>query len=330
MKILILTDLHLGLSRKAHFTTESAKRRADLSWQAVASALLIPHDLAVCCGDFFDKPSNSETLISSSIELAVEFDYILYGNHDIYNNVELKSSMDLVSHITGVGVGAPRSDLVEEGTGLYFVPHALSQELFLQQLKEIEATAKNEGRRNRLLFLHCNYAAPFETDEQALNLTEEHAKILLETFTHIFIGHEHTPRTLFDRRLFVIGSHFPTAFDNLEDKRALVFDTGTGQTTEHPLWQSAQNVYKGPVAEAPEGRQFYSLEIDSDSTAAQRLAVKLFKEGAFGVRLLRRDAGVERGKFELRSISHLPERIGAELKEKHHELFALWKELVDA
>jgi DNA repair exonuclease SbcCD nuclease subunit len=330
MKLLIVSDHHLGLSRKAHSTTESSKKREELAWQTLEQALETPHELAICCGDFFDKPSNSETLIAKAIPVAQAFEYILYCNHDVYNNTELKSSLDLVSHITSAGVREPYSNYVDDNTGLYLVPHALSQGLFLENLAAMEDRAISEGFDYRLLFLHCNYDAPFEVNEQTLNLTEERTKLLLETFTHIFIGHEHTPRTLFDRRLFVVGSHFPTAFDNLDDKRALVFDTADGSVTEHTLWRRAPNVYEGPVALAPLGRQFYSLEIESDSAEAQRLAVKLFKEGALGVRLLRRESHEELAKFELRSIEHLPEKIGAELQSKDPELFALWQELTNA
>jgi hypothetical protein len=175
-----------------------------------------------------------------------------------------------------------------------------------------------------ILFLHCNYDIAFEQDYASLNLSAKRAEKLLEKFDHIFIGHVHTPSDHFDNRLHVVGSHFPTAFDNLTDKRHMVYDSTTNTVESFWHWKADEHVYAGPPDSAPDGRQFY----DFTSLCDPKLVVKLFKQGAFGIRLP--CAVPQRQAMKVEAFEHLPAAISRELREKDPDLFALWTELSDA
>jgi DNA repair exonuclease SbcCD nuclease subunit len=319
VKLLVTTDFHLGLTRSANFTADSNQAREAESRKTLSSILSTPHDEAICVGDFFDKFSNSEGLLLESLHYAEHFKFILAGNHDLSNRHSAKSSLEVVNRVLGNVVFEPLVSSGEE-VAYHFVPHCLTQDLFEH---ELERLAPEEGKRN-LLFLHCNYNIPFEQDYASLNLSAQRAEQLLEHFDHIFVGHVHTPSDHFEDRLHIVGSHFPTAFDNLTDKRHLVYYSATNQVTSICHWKADQMAYVGPSDTAPDGRQFYDFTTPCDP----KLAVKLFKQGAFGIRLP--CAVPQRQALKVDAFERLPDAIARELREKDTDLFHLWTELSHA
>lgn len=319
MKLLVTTDFHLGLTRSANFTADSSQAREAESRKTLSSILSTPHDEAICVGDFFDKFGNSESLLLESLHYAEQFQFILAGNHDLSNRHSAKSSLEVIDRVLGNVVFEPLVSAGEE-VAYHFVPHCLTQDLFEHELEQL---APEEGKRN-LLFLHCNYDISFEQDYAALNLSASRAEHLLTLFDHLFIGHVHTPSDHFGNRLHIIGSHFPTAFDNLTDKRHLVYDSATNQVTSIWHWKADQLAYAGPPQSAPDGRQFY----DFTSPCDPKLVVKLFKQGAFGIRLP--CAVSQRQALKVEAFENLPAAISRELREKDPDLFTLWTELSHA
>jgi DNA repair exonuclease SbcCD nuclease subunit len=319
VKLLVTTDFHLGLTRSANFTADSSQAREAESRKTLSSILSTPHDEAICVGDFFDKFSNSESLLLESLHYAEQFQFILAGNHDLSNRHSAKSSLEVIDRVLG-NVVFERRDVAISGILHHFIPHCLTQDLFEHELAQLQPSA---NMRN-LLFLHCNYNIAFEQDYAALNLSESRAEQLLEKFDHIFIGHVHTPSDHFGNRLHIIGSHFPTAFDNLTDKRHLVYDSATNQVTSIWHWKADQLAYTGPPQSAPDGRQFYDFTAPCDP----KLAVKLFKQGAFGIRLP--CAVPQRQALKVDAFERLPDAISRELREKDADLFELWTELSSA
>lgn len=319
MKLLIATDFHLGLSRQANFTAESSKAREAESRRVLGTVLDTPHDVAVCVGDFFDGFSNNESLLLESLHYAENFDYILAGNHDLANRHSTKSTLDVVDRVLGNVIFEPMCSTAED-CALHFIPHCMTQDLFEHAL---EQAVPEVGVRN-LLFLHCNYNIPFEQDFASLNLSERRAEQLLAHFDHLFVGHVHTPSDHFDDRLHIVGSHFPTAFDNMTDKRHILYDSATNTVTSHWHWRAAGGLFQGPAGQAPDGRQFYDLTTDADP----KLVVKLFKLGALGVRVPCK-ASVRQA-LKVAAFERLPEAISRELREKDRDLFELWAEMSSA
>lgn len=323
MNLLITSDLHLGLSRQAHFTAESSAAREAASRAMLGEIFKTPHYQAICGGDFFDKFSNPEHVLLESLHYAEQFYRILAGNHDLSNRQSAKSSLEVVNRVLGNVVFVPTVTAefeYERDLALRFIPHCLTQDLFEHELEQVSAVT---GKRN-LLFLHCNYDIKFEQDYSSLTLSKQRAEQLLELVDHIFIGHVHTPSDHFEDRLHIVGSHFPTAFDNLTDKRHLVYYSATNQVTSICHWKADQMAYVGPSDTAPDGRQFYDFTTPCDP----KLAVKLFKQGAFGIRLP--CAVPQRQALKVDAFERLPDAIARELREKDTDLFHLWTELSHA
>ena len=299
-----------------------------------------PHDMAICGGDLFDKYSNPEDVIADAIPFASQFDYILAANHDVTNRLDVASSLQLVAmsaacHDSATQVIFPDAPYYSAQIGKYhsdspdqigprtawFVPHQLSQELFLEALRACQEAAKKMPGVH-VLFTHCSYDLSFELSAASLNMPRELAEQLLYTFAFIFLGHEHVPRSDFDERLFVIGSHYPTAFDNLGDKRYLIWDTARMTVTSHTHWVSEQYVYQGPISEAPSGKDYYDLS----GKVTSKEVVQMFKAGAMAVRVQAQDNQHTDFEKQSMSLTSLPEQISQELK-TDKTLLALWLEL---
>ena len=291
MKILFASDFHIGMTRTANHTSESSQRREQESRTVLLHALQTTHDVAVCAGDFFDKFSNPETTIIESLEFADAFNYVLAGNHDSSQRDDTRSSLDIidVSLARCLVVKEPMNHLISssgfadpDAVRLWFVPHALSQGLFLGALDQAQLEANAAGSGGvRILVTHCSYDLSFELSTSSLNLTRERAEQLLTAFDYVLLGHEHVAREDFDGRLIVIGSHFPTSFSDLTDKRHLIFNTDTKRMDSVVHWRAGEHVYVGPGCDAPPGLQYYDLADNSDP----KLPVHLFKAGALGVRV---------------------------------------------
>ena len=319
MKILFASDFHIGLTRTANHTAESSQRRERASREMLWKVLATPHDLAVCAGDFFDKFSNPETTIIEALEYAQQFHYVLAGNHDSSQRSDTKSSLDVVEH------ALVNCEVVKEPLQaglLWFMPHCLSQGQFLASLDKVQQQAQQDDGQTKLLIAHCSYDLSFELATSALNLTRDRAEQLLTVFDYVLLGHEHVAREDFDGRLQVIGSHFPTSFSDLSDKRHLIFDTVTKRLDSVVHWRAGEHVYVGPGCDAPPGMQYYDLADNSDP----KLPVHLFKAGALGVRV---PSSAAQQTFVHQDLPRLDlaAQIRGELAEKP-ELLALFDELV--
>lgn len=327
MKILIASDFHLGLSRKANFTPESSLRREQVSRETLRQVLQTEHDYAICVGDFFDRYSNPENTILESVEFFDAFDQVLEGNHDSSNRSDTKSSLDLLKRMKHRGT-ADGILTAAENFRAWAVPHYPTQEMFLARLDEVQQLARREADcypvHTQLLFLHCNYDCAFDLSTSSLNLPRERAAQLLETFHWVFLGHEHTPREDFGGRLVVVGSHYPTAFSDLNDKRHLVLEVGNHGSLLSSVvhWRAGEHAYVGPGDDAPPGLDFYDLSGDVDP----KLAVHLFKAGALGVRVAGKDRVIGEVDRPILSLAGLPQQIAKELA-RNPELLALWESL---
>lgn len=331
MKILFASDFHIGMTRTANHTSESSQRREQASREMLLHVLQTPHEYAVCGGDFFDKFSNPETTIIEALDYARQFHYILAGNHDSSQRADTKSSLDVIDNSLANCIVVKESlvhvvsasPFTPVAARIWLVPHCLSQELFMAALDEVQQQAEQElSPLPKLLMTHCSYDLSFELSTSALNLTRERAEQLLTAFDYVLLGHEHVAREYFDGRLQVIGSHFPTSFSDLSDKRHLIFDTVTKRLDSVVHWRAGEHVYVGPGCDAPPGLQYYDLADNSDP----KLPVHLFKAGALGVRV---PSSAAQQTFVHQALPRLDlaAQIRGELAEKP-ELLALFDELV--
>jgi DNA repair exonuclease SbcCD nuclease subunit len=344
MKLFFYTDPHLNLARKAHTTKDSvALREYDVQQtlrEILADARLTGHT-TVCLGDFFDTTTNPEEAIISASKVAQLTDVILAGNHDIHNREGRESSLTLLDHFVPgkiVRNGANETEgfvLPLENVSLFMAPHALTQAAYDAVIDDLAEQA-NQTEGYRILCLHCNWnlPEPFLT-ETSLNLSYERAYGLLSTFHFILLGHVHTPLDVaeLDGRVKVIGSVFPTAFDNMTDKRALVFDTDTGTFEDVVTWKAESGYAAKTPAEALSSTmrfEYYDLEETDNPGEAQKAAVALFEDGAYFVRVRSKEqkaADPERPQGQEADLSQLKVLVEDMLQEKFPDLLPLWIEI---
>jgi DNA repair exonuclease SbcCD nuclease subunit len=341
-KALFYTDPHLGLSRKAHYTEASSRARE--AWvnselfQLLQDSKNSGHAARFCLGDFYDRESISEQTILDSLPIAHLSDAILCGNHDAVNRSGRATSFHLLAEMVPGTLSADYHEnlgfSVEVGSTMFcFAPHVLTQAAYEGMIEDLRQEA-SKFPGYRVLCLHCNWDMdPERISESTLNLTPELTYRLLSDFHHILLGHVHTPQEIYEGRVKIIGSVFPTAFDNMENKRCLIYDTETGVFSEQQTW-TLDRYYSGPASLAPGGlMQYYDLLDDLPPGEAQKLATDLFRAGAFGVRLRRPEEEEEKGERKEVSVAafhRLPETISQELQESRPHLVPLWDEVSHA
>jgi DNA repair exonuclease SbcCD nuclease subunit len=343
-KVLLYSDPHIGLTRRAHYTEASSRAReafvvSELT-QLLQDSINAGHAFRICAGDFFDKESVSEQTILDSLPIAERTDFIMAGNHDLSNRDGKATSFSILAEIVGQkALIADYKDNIgfsaEIGSTLFcFAPHVLTQAAYEAMIEDLRLeAAKFAGYR--VLIAHCNYNMNQALlSESTLNLSQELAYNLLADFHYIAIGHQHTPMDLCEGRIKIIGSYQPTAFDNMESKRALVFDTETGLFEDLQTWGAEQHYYSGLASDTPtDFRQYCDLLLDDMNPGeAQKLATDLFRAGAFGVRLRRpeEEEKGERKEVSVAAFHRLPETISQELQESRPHLVPLWEEVSHA
>jgi DNA repair exonuclease SbcCD nuclease subunit len=336
-KVLIYSDPHLGLSRKAHYTEASSRAREAWVLNELTDMLRdsknAGHAYRFCLGDFFDKESVSERTLLDSLPVVELTESVMAGNHDIANRLSKATSFEVLSEIAGEKVMLTGPDglgftTVVGQTLFCFAPHAMTQAAYETMIEDLRVEAAG-FQGYRVLCLHCNWNMdPERLSEGTLNLTPDLACALLADFHYILVGHVHTPEDVYDGRLKLIGSVYPTAFDNMESKRALLYDADIGEFKDVCTW-SADRCYVGPASLVPgPARQYYDLLDDLPAGESQKLVVDLFKAGAFGVRLRKPEGGVDEGlELSTEQFHRLPETIEAELATDRPHLVPLWTEL---
>lgn len=322
-----LSDLHLGLHRKANFTSASSAAREQLS-QALIRQVLDLGYTTICTGDLFDKGSNSEQTLLTGLDLAQRMHKILAGNHDVFNNSQ-PSSMDLLKVVlpNRIILGEPETFTVGQVT-FFACPHALTQQAYDAMINR-QVELAQDAPSYRVLLLHCMLDSKWEHGSAELNVSKDRLEYLLGHFHYIFLGHEHTPRGLYDNRVQMVGSLFPTVFDEAFTPRRLLFlNSLTGQwgwvPFEIPHWHGKASRWAD--AGSPDAL-FISL-LD-DTGKAQELAIELFEEGALGVCIKPAEEQAETQTFSgsPTSITNLPAMIEQDLTANHAHLVPLWKEL---
>lgn len=242
--ITLFTDPHLGVMRQNHTTRASAQRLQDALFDQAMRVVNGSAHPKFCLGDLFDKAFNPERIIAQGIQVASSCISTLSGNHDETNREGTITSLQVVAEAGASVCRAPNlSEAFFEAytdgvfAGVYMVPHHASQELFLEACqKAADHAAVHRDGLASVLFLHCNYNFGLAVEDNTLNLPEEFAKQLLESFDKIFLGHEHNPSTHLDGRVVVLGNTHPTSFADLSDKYIYHLDLETAEYTTECVW----------------------------------------------------------------------------------------------
>jgi len=235
----IFTDPHIGTSRQAHTTRESAAAlKESLYHQAMAIVETATNPL-ICVGDLFDRACNPESVIVQGYNIASRCWMTLAGNHDLLNREGTVTSLSALKEMGAPVCAAPdlTSPYFDSFESIYMVPHHASQEVFEVAMQNAAAhAATNRDGLASYLFLHCNYDFALAVDDNTLNLRAELAKELVTAFDYIFIGHEHNGSTHLSGQVVVLGNHHASSFHDVGDKYVYHLELETAELTKELIW----------------------------------------------------------------------------------------------
>lgn len=259
----LFSDPHLFTNRAAHTTRDSARLLQSNLYSAALKASE-PHN-SLCLGDLFDKPANPELALVQGHEVAKRCRLVMAGNHDETNRTGVVTTLDALHSVLddriviAPNLHEPHFTTLDEV--FWIVPHHASQAVFEQAMQAAMEDAENFPGRKYLL-LHCNYDSPFDLEDNTLNLTPDDAQVLLETFSRIFIGHEHNHRYDHNNRVVVVGNTHPTSFSDISNKYRWELEPDTDRLTHVQLWAKADHYrelrYGEPIPELT-GVQFVDV-----------------------------------------------------------------------
>lgn len=243
MIVNLFSDVHLGISRKAHTTQSSSDlwNEAIYLWGMAARE---KYTASICAGDLFDKTFNHEKYILQGYNIAKDT-IVLSGNHDETNRDDTVSSLKALSQMDGTNiirlpVGAKGyNDDYFDGR-IVFIPHVATQELFVESLEDALAHATN----GEYLVVHCNRGVIMEhaQADSTLFIDEEMERKLTTKFKRIFYGHEHKP--YHGSNVTVLGNVFPTSFSDISDKFTCQLNLNTGEVKYTKIFDAARHYLK--------------------------------------------------------------------------------------
>lgn len=246
-KITIFTDPHLGTSRKAHTTRESAARLKQALYRQAMNIVETSAYHCVNVGDLLDVARNPEDVIVQAFNVASRCLTTLPGNHDETGRLGVETTLSAIQKM-GCKVTAcpdltnPYYEVLLDC--LYLVPHHASQVVFEQAVANaIDHAAEHRAGKPAFLFLHCNYQFGLAVEDNTLNLTAPMTEAACEVFDFVFLGHEHKPATHMNGKVVILGNTHPTSFSDISDKFSYTLDLETAELTKELIW-SAEDGYR--------------------------------------------------------------------------------------
>lgn len=237
MSYTLITDPHLGLSRKTHTTRESSKRWAEEIHKRALDEVQKDSGNVILVGDLFDKTYNTETVIQQGIEVSSHCRWVLAGNHDQPNRADVSCSIDLVGNVVKQKELGKVNETYQVQEGIFMVPHHATQELFMEAVWQARDQAAMDAGY-KFLFLHCNRGELPNMTEETLTIYDEDENTLLETFDRIIYGHIHQPSIEKDSKVVVLGNVFPTSFSDITHKFKYRLDTETNELTKECIFDA--------------------------------------------------------------------------------------------
>lgn len=248
---LVISDLHIGVSRVAGTTPESAKQLRRYLQDEFARLLNLGYDRVIINGDLtdeFDIPLSEALDVYAILDAFMAGDgdrevILAAGNHDLSKDSSKLGTVQFVGSLLEMKYPG-RFKLVTQPTTVedfHIIPHVVNQDRFDLALDQVPDC--------KYLFLHCNYDSPFAAEaEHSLNLSREQGKALTARGITVVLGHEHQGRTAWKGKLIVVGNNFPSSCSDcmahgdgqLDGKKyALVIDDKGHHLIE--TWQQAGN-----------------------------------------------------------------------------------------
>lgn len=324
-----LGDLHLGVRRAEHTISKSQAALAQYLFDlAVEIAQEAKERLSPVyqAGDMFDRHSNKESVVLQGMKLAALLERAMGGNHDQLNIAGAIGSLHLVKEAMGEkGQGSViilNDDMSQpyaftevtpgpvKATSITIVPHALTQDLFEQSLREAVRQAEENEGCFKILMLHCNVGDNFghtEAEGSTLSLTVALQKEMEETFDLILVGHEHEPDHRSEKTI-ILGNIFPLSFGEISDRYVWDLDLTTFELTQTPIFVASEQYMRLDVeialnGNAVIGQKVQLLEIVGSIKAIDYPALSRAIQGLWhdndGLLALKNSVDVERsGKAE--------------------------------
>lgn len=220
--MLIISDLHIGASRKAGTTPASQAALSEYihqNFEALINAT--DEDHIVINGDLFDGFEVPGTDLIRTFNVLdrwfmksrqAQHLTLIAGNHDYNPRGDKVSSFHLLAHFLKVRRGMA-VDVIDHTCGfsrvadrVWAIPHVANQDLFDIELhKALDAAGKGD-----FLLLHANYDNNFAVEsDHSLNVSKEAADILISAGWTLIFGHEHQPRVA--PGIVIPGNQVPTS-----------------------------------------------------------------------------------------------------------------------
>ena len=260
--MLIINDLHIGVTRSGGTTPQSQQELRDYLLNGLSQLLDREYGEVTINGDLFDSFTVD---ISQVIETAhIIYDWLncrpkarislIAGNHDWNPRGDKVSSFHLLGAMLGMSDVSPRVSVFDKGYAqvsskvVWCIPHMANQEAFDAEIEKAFNYGMLTSRKGlpAYLLLHCNYKNGFaENSDHSLNINDEQVAKLMAAGWTLIIGHEHIGYTLRGGRVVVVGNQFPSSIAdclNDQDKQAVkITDNGLQFVT---TWAAEDNYYE--------------------------------------------------------------------------------------
>lgn len=243
--MLIISDTHIGASRKAGTTPASQAALSAYIHQNFESLInATDEDHIVINGDLFDGfevPGTDLIRTFSVIDRwfmrarQAQHLTLVAGNHDWNPRADRVSSFHLLAHFLRVRRGMS-VDVIDHTRGfsrvadrVWAIPHMPNQDLFDIELSRAMAD------RGDILLLHANYDNNFAVEsDHSLNVSREIAGQLVDRGWTLIFGHEHQIRVT--ESIVIPGNQVPTSVADCLGCKGKYYLTLSGKETQLREW----------------------------------------------------------------------------------------------
>jgi DNA repair exonuclease SbcCD nuclease subunit len=276
MLVAFWTDAHLGIRRASHTTVASQDLLRKFLYEEIMEMLdridtkaldIDDHIPTYMLGDLVDLFTNKEEIIDQAITVAKRCDATLAGNHDLRNNSEIMSTLQLIKKQIEQSDHESISRIIispKPNEGYYhqqwldqknnvditFIPHCYTQKAFEASIRG--AAEARDPDCFSILCLHCNVGEIYgeaESDSSTLVLTQELQNVVKD-FSLVLVGHEHTPKRT--KNIQILGNFFPVSFGEIGDRFLWWFDTETKALTKELISSKDDQYVAIPVEDMVE------------------------------------------------------------------------------
>lgn len=235
--MLVISDLHIGVTRSGGTTLQSAQGLREYLRQGLRQMLTYGDNVVTVNGDLLDNFTIDIVEVIRTYEIFAEWLAedpgrklnLIQGNHDANPRGDKLSSFHLLcfflqSHHKNVRVFDSGFECVG-ADNIHCIPHMPNQDAFNAEIEKAIAAPIKPGS---FLLLHCNYKNTFaENSDHSLNLVDDQVGRLMMAGWTLILAHEHQQSDLRGGRVTVVGNQFPTSVADCigsKGKRAVRID----------------------------------------------------------------------------------------------------------